>query len=257
MFFWEGIMKSLLLCLVAWVAIMVYGERDTGELVIDKRYVSEYVLLLWIFCGIMYEIGQLEDTLYDLRGYLADTWNKLDVIYYTMLVIWCYSFIGPSYYDLCRVSLAFSAVPLSLALLQYLLINKDFGQLVIMIIGMTTDLMLFIFVYIISILGFGIAFLAIFRDTTEYNSVGNSLQTLFSSTMGNFDFSIFHGQPLCNFVGVIALVLYVSMTGIVLVNLLIARMSSTHTKIEETSLQEWSFAKVIVRLNFLLFFNFQ
>jgi hypothetical protein len=243
-FFWEGLMKLFLLCLIAYIAIIVYTDRDTKELMINERYVSEYVLLLWVFCGIIYEIGQLEDSMYNLRGYFADTWNKLDITYYTMLVIWCYSFIDTSYYNLYRISLAFSAIPLSLTLLQYLLINKDFGQLVIMIIGMTTDLMLFIFVYIISILGFGIALLAIFHDTTEYNSIGNSLQTLFSSTMGNFDFSIFHGQPLCNFVGVVALGLYVSMTGIVLVSLLIARMSSTYSKIEETSLQEWSFAKV-------------
>jgi hypothetical protein len=244
MFFWEGIMKALLLCLVAWVAIKVYSDRDSGEIPIEERVGSEYMLLLWVFCGIMYEIGQLEDTSYDLGGYLGETWNKLDVMYYSLLVIWAYNFIEQSSYALCRTALAFSAVPLCLGLLQYLSVNKGLGQLVRMIIGMTADLVTFIFVYVISILGFGIAFLAIFRDATEYSSVGDSLQTLFSSTMGNFDFSIYHGQPLYNAVGVVVLVLYVTMTGIVLVNLLIARMSSTYSKIEEKSLQEWSFVKV-------------
>jgi hypothetical protein len=259
MFFWEGVMKALLLCLVAWVAIKVYSDRDTDDdgkiaVLFDERVGTEYLLVLWVFCGIMYEIGQLQDSTFDLISYLGDTWNKLDVAYYTLLLIWAYNFFDQSYYALCRTSLAFSAVPLCLGLLQYLSVNKDLGQLVIMIIAMTSDLISFMLVYMISIFGFGIAFYAIFHDVTEYSSVGESLQTLFSSTLGNFDFTIFHGQPLYYDVGVIVLLLYVTMTGIVLINLLIARMSSTYAKIEEKTLQEWSFVKVTTDIVYYFLF---
>ena len=96
-----------------------------------------------------------------------------------------------------RLCLCLSSIPLSLVLLQAVSINKAIGQLIIMIIAMTSDVMSFFTVYIVSTIGVAVAMTGLSSLVNEYNDddgegstryhtfIGSFLQ-LYSGTLGSF-----------------------------------------------------------------------
>ena len=61
---------------------------------------------------------------------------------------------------------------MSIGLLRFLSIFKHLGQLVVMIFAMSQELISFLVVFLMSILGFGIAFHSLFPDIESYRSSG-------------------------------------------------------------------------------------
>jgi hypothetical protein len=154
-----------------------------------------------------------------------------------------------------KVCLALATIPMSLSLLQFVMINKELGQLVIMILAMIKDVSNFLVVFLFCILGFGIAFKGLYGGlpSSNYSTAWKSFIALFSAAVGGFDFSSFDGSDQA-VIGSLLLVVYVTLTAIILLNLLIARMASTHQLIEKDSQAQWSFRKVRVhQLSYFLF----
>ncbi len=123
----------------------------------------------------MYEIVQLEDSSYDVSGYISKTWKKLDVTYYALQVFGAVTFIDQSYNAICHTALALSAVPLCLRLLQYLSVNTDLEISVIAILNLREDKSKkqFFSVYAILILGLGIALFGIYHSSSEFHTVAD------------------------------------------------------------------------------------
>jgi NADH:ubiquinone oxidoreductase subunit K len=188
----------------------------------------------------LYEIGQMLRL--GRKNYITGPWNKLDLITCMLLLLWI-CFITPNY-GAARISLSLAAIPLSLSLLQYLAVFKSLGQLVIMIVEMTQDFAIFSVVFFVAIFGFGIAFFGIFNGKNNFTTIGHTSLVLFSATLGNFDFNEFDGQTNFEIFGTVVMVVFVTLTGIILINLLIARMSSTHQRVESATAQEWCFLEV-------------
>ena len=163
--------------------------------------------------------------------------------------------------------MAAPVIPLSFSLLQYLSVFKRLGSLVIMIGAMVGDILNFIVIFFVSVLGFGIVLWALFRldPTQEYSSLGQTLMTLFSAMMGGVDYTPFplmddvasawgtgpNGTsivpwytPALRDLGVTVYIIYVTLIGILLVNLLIARMAATHDRIDAYAKAEWAFLLV-------------
>lgn len=239
MFTLEGFSKLLTFFLVSWISINQYHTPS------DQIYRSEKAenALLCIMVGnILYEFGQLQSMNFDMFKYLADTWNKLDVVSNTLIVLW--ALLLNNSFTARRFALALSAIPLSISLLEFLTINKTFGQLIIMIEAMTFDFLVFLIVFIVATMGFAVTFFGIFNSVPPFTNIGGTVLILFAATMGNFDFGSFDGRDSFETFGAIVLAIFVTLTGIILINLLIARMASTHQRIEESTAREWSFAKV-------------
>lgn len=98
----------------------------------------QYVLLFMNLSVVMYELGQLRDAHWVVSQYASTIWNKLNVCACLCLCWWSVNFIQGNIRvgSISILLLALSAVPQSLALLQYLCIFKGLGELVIMIFAM-------------------------------------------------------------------------------------------------------------------------
>ena len=204
-------------------------------------------------------------------SYLGDPWNRLDLSAYLLIFVGIMSKTQIDYYtldtELGYELTAIAAIPLSFTLFQYLSVSKRFGSLVIMIGAMVWDVLNFIVIFLVSVMGFGIVLWALFRQdpTQEYSSIGQTFMTLFSVMMGGVDYSPFpllddvatawgtglNGtsiapwySPALRELGITVYIVYVTLIGILLVNLLIACMAATHDRIDAYAKAEWAFLLV-------------
>ena len=128
---------------------------------------------------------------------------------------------------------------MSIGLLRFLSTFQYLGQLVIIIFAMSQDLGAFLFVFLMSILGFGIAFHSLFPDREEFQGLGSTFLTLFNAALGDHNFGSFQSHKY-QLVGVPAMGFYAMFVTIILLNLIIAQMSSTFEKMNEKSFEQWS-----------------
>jgi hypothetical protein len=285
MFFAEALSKLCLLVLCAYVVIIEY----TVDTHIGGKSSAEHgVLLLWT-CSLAYEFGvvhtqtskfsriistttsiteesaigtpttvqqqQQQQKQFYISEYLSVFWNCVDLLSYFLIFIWALLYRSPHSFTTARICLSLASVPLSVGMLEYLSANRSLGHLVIIVIAMMWDLINFLVIYIIFIIAFGICFNGLFvEEISLYSySSGQSILTLFSASLNNFEFSDFDTpSPSKNVVGTISLLVFVTLTSIVLINLLIARMSSTHNKITEAAVQEWSYTRGLTIQQYML-----
>jgi hypothetical protein len=131
------------------------------------------------------------------------------------------------------------------------------GQLVIMVFGMINDLWSFAILFVTTILGYGIAFYSLFPHSEQrsFSSLSQTFLTLFDAALGNHDFGEFSENKLHEAMGITLMVLYITLVMIVLLNLVIARMSATHEKIDNSALEIWSKIQAINVEQFVLIFE--
>jgi hypothetical protein len=240
MFSLEGSCKAVVLFLVGWVAVVVYGRHEYASF---KGAPSEIVLVVMTAAQMIYELGQLEEINWDVRAHFCNVWNALDAVEILLLLGWVV--VAAYNFDVARALLALSAIPLSLQMLQYLSLYREFGLLVLMVLGMTKDVVTVVAVYAVSVFGFGLCFYALYNGVEPFTSGGATALYLFQSTLGNANFNDIDRSKyseLCTAV----LVVFLIFTAILLINLLIAKMSSTYERINQQSVEEWSFVKVSV-----------
>lgn len=239
MFFIEGLSKLYILIMVSYVCFTTYGFEANNQY---TNSAPENLLLMLLFSQVFYELGQLASCGWSLRDYFGGVWNILDVSNCFLLLIWALLLPTPEYFYFARCAVALSAIPLALVQLQYLSLIKTLGLLVLMIQSMMVDVSVFIVVYLVSIYGFTVSFRAMFYTVNDYSSTGVTFVTLFQSTLGNFNFDEFDGSY--KLIGVVVMVIFLTLTNVLLVNLLIAQMSSTYNRIIFKSREEWTFIKV-------------
>lgn len=239
MFFIEGIAKLYTLTLVSLVCTYTYGALDNDRY---SNSTEENGLLVMLLAHICYEGGQLACCGWSLKDYFNGVWNMLDVASCFLLFVWAALLPFPQYFMYGKSAVALSAIPLAVLQLQYLSLIKTLGLLVLMIQSMMVDVSTFIVVYLVSIYGFTVCFRALFYTVNDYSSTGITFVTLFQSTLGNFNFDNFDGA--FKMLGIVVMVLFLTLTNVLLINLLIAQMSSTYNRIIFKSREEWTFIKV-------------
>jgi hypothetical protein len=252
MFLMGGASKLFQLALVYLVSVVDYAEHHDNDCDIlhcpDHHHnrIYETLLFLMLVAAVLYEIGQLIE--WGFRSYIADMWNVLDLWIHGCLLIWALLLPFPHHFNICRIFLAVSAVPLSLSLLQYLTNIQALGSLIIIIFAMVRDVATFIYIYVVFMLGFAITLYSLYRGQPGFADKSSTFLTLFSATLSTFNFADVDSQgPIFDQYGpfgVIVLILFVTLTAILLVNLLIAKMSTTHDRIESKAFEEWSFLRV-------------
>jgi len=108
---------------------------------------------------------------------------------------------------------------------------------------MALDVFPFLIIYLVSTVGLAITFNGLFSHndiSTSYGSLGNAFLSLYSATLGGFDFNV-EGNDFdsINKLGVAFLTVYVLGSSVLLLNLLVACMSATYQRIADKSMQEW------------------
>jgi hypothetical protein len=239
MFFIEGLSKLYTLALVSLVCFTTYGSQSADSY---SNSAEENLLLMMLVAQTLYELGQLASCGWSLKDYFGGIWNILDVACCALLMIWAFLLPNRELFYLGKVAIAMSAIPLALVQLQYLSLIKTLGLLVLMIQSMMVDVSVFIVVYLVSIYGFTVCFRALFYTVNGFSSTGIAFVTLFQSTLGQFFFDDFDGTY--KMVGIVVMVIFLTLTNVLLVNLLIAQMSSTYNRIIFKSREEWTFIKV-------------
>lgn len=235
----------------------------------------EIGLLVMAIADICYEVGCIvyEDTrshsnigpvcnrallqrlLQSTVSHFSFGWNRMDLKCFIGFILWIFiRFAGSTeYFSVARVILTLISIPMSFGLLRYLSVYRPLGELIILIHGMMTEVINFVLIYTISVLGFGIVFYALFYSVDAYSNIGYSFLTLFGNTLGNFDTTVFAtNSEVVNGLGIALLVIFVIFTAIVLMNLLIAQMSNSYQEIKQRAQQEWSFTFAKVMQEYIL-----
>eukprot|EP01039_Chlorochromonas_danica_P002755 gene2755-3008_t len=238
---------------VAWLSIVsvfqyapscgtIYSSSSTSACYSESPSHWEIVLIVLMSSSILYEVGEFFERGSQISKYLRDEWKFCDVSGLLLLLMW--SFVRGDAISLGRLFLALAAIPLSLGLLRYFAVNRSLGVMVSIARAMALDLLAFLAVYLLCVLGFGIFFQSLFFSSPDFHGVGNTALSLFQFTLSDFDFTIFDSpNALMNGLGQVVLAVYLVFTAILLINMLIAKMSNAYQRIDEKALQEWSFAK--------------
>lgn len=226
---------------------------------------GEVALSVYVFTELCYEAGLTlagrehalghwqtwRDAL--TQRFRDDLWNLVDATAVLGGVAWfACRCLSPRYFPAARVLLSLLAIPQSLGMLRYFSLFKSLGELVIIIRAMTKDLVAFLVVYLVFILGFGIAFRGLFYTSSAYDSNSNAFLSLYGITLMSYDYSVFDADSaFINGLGVALTVVCTAGTAILLLNLLIAQMWETYERIRSQSLREWSFhyALLVQRLS--------
>jgi len=243
MFFFECLMAGVYLFLVASVAAeaprctvapaggdagvctlataAAAAGKDGGGTPFNAR---EWSIVVMLWTSMLYDAGDLLDR-GSLRALSLHIWDVADALRTVLVLLWLFyrARAGAGVED-GTVFLAISAVPMSLSLLRFLSIFPALGRLVVMIIGMVKELGAFFVLFLVFVLGFGIAFHSLFRDLDGFRSTGATVLTLFDAALGGHEFQPFRGHTYED-VGVAVMIVYVVFVVIILLNLIIARMT--------------------------------
>lgn len=256
----DVICKSIALMLVS-LTIFDYGVQfgrsyNTSQHQFVAWTTLEICLIIHYFADFLHELGELfqsqnHDGQYSsskntveerIMDYFSDEWNYVDTLVDVGGLTWFILRCFPSTFPVARVILSLLAIPHSLGLLRYLSLERTLGELVIIIRAMLWDLFTFLTVYLVIIMGFAIAFRGLFHVNSSYSDNSSTFLTLFSGTLGNFEFDLFStDSEIVNSVGIGLTVTFVTVTAILLINLLIARMSDSFSRISQQSFREWSY----------------
>lgn len=274
MFFLEGTSKAVMLGLASFVSVREYGYDG------NFRYHESPVqiaLLVFVSTTILYEFGQYLDRpsfnlVTKMTEYL-DWWNFFDVCTNFLVLLWALLLRLKSHQVARQICLALSLIPLTVSLLQYLLYFRALGELVILSMAMMRDLFKFFFIFVVFALGFGLCLWGLFAHTPgAFGGLGFTIINLFAAMLGGINYSLLEGYPntldnvtalvrgnvddyklsydeqvgqhLSN-TGIVVYVAFVTLCGIVLINLLIARMTGTHDRIEAAAAAQWGFFQVL------------
>ena len=108
---------------------------------------------------------------------------------------------------------------------------------------MSRDFVSFLVVYIIGVLGFGVALRSLFFDVHVFAKTSSTFIALFDASLFNYDHTIFDGQFPFWSLGTTLQITFTVFAGIVLMNLLIAKMSQTYQRISSISYDTWQYSK--------------
>ena len=153
---------------------------------------------------------------------------------------------GPKYYDninrkrsdstLHSYLYATGSALLWLRILMLFKLTRFLGPLVKMIENMLNEIVIFMVLFTIELIIFASIGSILFNSIGNYSSLYEALKILFSSALGNFDFTTLYSNDKSEVLGAIYIVWVVVVNNILILNLLIAILSSTYALLEDKKL---------------------
>ncbi|CAM9341169.1 unnamed protein product, partial [Choristocarpus tenellus] len=203
--------------------------------------------------------------------YFSDVWNWMDVALLLCLTIALFSRAtglaiegsgdGGSGSDALFVSQLFLDVSAPLLFWRILFlaqVNTTLGPLVQTIFLMCRELLMFGAVIITIMLGFSSAFYAFFGGNSGiihdpplegFSTYTNTVLTMFRAMLGDFSFEDFSEAEYGD-VGKVLLVVYLTIMSIMLLNLLIAVLSTVHSEVNTNADKEFNVSRAHLILQY-------
>ena len=227
---------------VLWTAVVarMVVEFEFARTQGFRNYLGRYENLIEIGVGFTLVIS--------IAAYLVDAMSGNHDLHIRLILINRYSY-------------SFAASGLIIKCSMMLKINKTLGPLTETIVRMTEDIVSFLVLSVLLILGFSIPLYTIALQTYHANTIMgktgisiNSNYETFSHTLGYLGYSLFgYGagfsatisyDKVGSFIANSIYFLYMVALGILLMNLLIAILNSTYTDVYENASREWLFGKI-------------
>ncbi|GMH40202.1 hypothetical protein BSKO_08106 [Bryopsis sp. KO-2023] len=202
--------------------------------IIDKaKVILNFTSVLFMLPFVMIEIN----TIIDYGWQWLQYWNLLDVATYTIQILTCYIYVTGWNIraDWFSILLAMQCVFL-FAKVQYFsrVFASAKSSLVDTLKVVISDVKWFLMFILLTLVSFALAFYILFRqeEKVEFNRVWHSIVSMFSFMLGGFDFHVFF-ESRHAVAAVCFFVLYEFIMAIMLLNLLIAIMTDSYSKVME------------------------
>jgi hypothetical protein len=233
----------------------------------QDEMVTEFVLVVWTASLVLDEISQI--FVGGAKVWRSQFWNLLDTAMLSLFIAafairyWFLIRSEPFTMDDLRVVstiLGIDAILFTLRLLNVYSISYGMGTLILIVIEMLSDIWRFLFILIIFLLGFGVAFEAVqFYGQWQQENLTSTqwwfriLLRPYLQMYGELFFDEISGQctPLESYFGcgyangsaVVLLAIMMLLVSILLVNLLIAMMSETYSRVQGKAREIWEYKR--------------
>ncbi|CAN0186268.1 unnamed protein product [Scytosiphon promiscuus] len=177
----------------------------------------------------------------DFTLYLADQWNFLDLAGLGLLASGAIVRICAVDSPWGRSLYALSAPFVFARLLFWAQIHRAQGPMIQVIFSMTAELARFGVVILVVMFGFVMAFQTIFRDETTF---GETWLILFKALLGDVEFFEYFSGGEHDIEATVLLVIYLVVISVMLLNLLIAVLSTSHARIQVAQELEYKTSKI-------------
>ncbi|CAM9810440.1 unnamed protein product [Scytosiphon promiscuus] len=193
---------------------------------------GEMAFSIHVVAGVCAELGELTK---DVDAYLRNRWNLLDILGLALSLSGFFVRRIDDEEPWGRGLYALSAPFLFSRILFFGQILQFQGPMIQVIAAMMADFIRFAVIMAVVMLGFAVSFFALFRDGTTWLNVFNAM-------LGDVFFEDFEGE-VYEAVGTILLVMYLIVITILLLNLLIAVLSTSHSRMQDKAEQEYKVSK--------------
>ncbi|CAN0130078.1 unnamed protein product [Scytosiphon promiscuus] len=213
------------------VSVALLFQED-GLLGANNRHV--YVAIVFVAGGVLREVEEFKD---GVGKYFKDRWNFFDVPGLLCLTAGMIAKLIPGGKDY-PVGKAFFALSAPLLVSRFLFFAQLLpmqGPMVQVIFSMAKPLIQFGVVMAVVMIGFAMSFHVLFQESESF---GETFLSLFSAMLGDADFDTFSGGPH-DLVATVLLVAYIVIMAIMLLNLLVAVLSTSHARVQENNEREF------------------
>jgi len=253
--FYFEVLAYLAFAVVFSIAAIAPAQSADEVLKLDDNYkIIQLTLYLWVLAVCVDEVDQMVTD--GLRGWFASMWNRWDLVMYVLILasIGIRSFEGD---EAMRRSKLFSGVAALLVWMRatrFFAFSKTLGPKLFMVQQMIGDVCVFVALLILVLIGYGVSYVVIqmpwrsFDDHVMTDILYRPTFMVFGETFLDalqaesdcLDPDGFKNCSTNTYVSLFFLGFYLLICNILLVNLLIAMMSSTYERVAEESIQIWS-----------------
>ncbi|EGD74678.1 hypothetical protein PTSG_06043 [Salpingoeca rosetta] len=213
------------------------------------------ITFIWMCILMVEEVRQA--THQGLRMWWGQLWNRWDAIIYLTYLIAVGLRLSPREDDLGRSRYVYSGVAIMLwtRLARHYAVNQDLGPKLIMVQLMVKDIVVFLGLMVLVFAGYSVALYSVLEENRDwerhtftemvfipYFQIYGELfleEMRDKTTCANMEFTDCGGDP--GWFAAPLLAAYIMIANILLVNLLIAMMSSTYEAVQSRALELWAY----------------
>ena len=256
-------------CLVHFVSFCVFLILFSLMVLTRLQYGLdgvEYAMLIWVVSSFVEEIHQLKLVLVDenrtksikyrLRLYLNDIWNVMDIGFFGIYFL-AFSFRvaatitqKSSLLTVAHILFVIDVILMFTSILRFCSMHMKIGLLFIMVQYMCKDMLHFVVLLLVTLLGYGVALQSVLHPhaTSAWSLLWPIFQLPYQQLYGEFDIDDILTAPNAsdatgpeqtpgfrNYFGVFLTDCYLLATNVLLLNLLIAMFNSSYEKVIENA----------------------
>ncbi|XP_071824925.1 transient receptor potential cation channel subfamily M member-like 2 isoform X3 [Apostichopus japonicus] len=246
------------LCLYSYIILTDFNQTVKWQ---------EWLLIAWVATLYMEEFrqvahGESNSWKHRLYHWISDFWNMVDVATLLLFGIGLGLRFFPGTFQAARIVLALDLMVFYMRLLQSFSVSKNLGPKLIMIARMMVDLLFFVCILAVFLIGYGVASQAIlFPNETDprklftgifYHAYFQMYGELFleniegdgcSDNTTLIDLGLATQCPEHSWMGILLLCIYMMLSNVLLLNLLIAMFSYTFSNVQDNTDEFWKFQR--------------